>query len=378
MKKSISVLLKVAFWVVFLHNTGVLKQLSFDFSSKISREQQIKGERFQYAFLEKELQKAEKDEQAGIRYSPYTYFATVERLYQIQDSIGFRPFETQTIQLQRLLNGSISDKVYSYDDVARAREKFKKTLTPEQPDVSTFSRREIANWWKSLYLHMLPFVFLLFLLWIREGKYSSILSLKSPFCFIIALLLHPILIGWSVYRWWKNTGKGFIAETEIRRRKKNLFAKLSEEERVLIDHFVKSKVSFKLFLKQASIFGHKQHSIGTALVAVLICVITAQTRGQQAQMPQCVSYSVQSTLQHGPLVTLEVDVGTVHDSCWYEMVLLDDGRWCPRFHLVHTAKNMLFILSKGYWKNQEPIPIWILNSNSTMPSIEYHIQSFKK
>lgn len=373
MKKSIPVLLKVAFWVVFLYNTGVLKNLSFDFSSKISREQQIKGEQFQYAFLEKEVQKAKEDEQKGIRYSPYTYFATIERLYKIQDSIGFYPFEHQTMDLQRMLNSSIFDKVYSNDDITKAREKFKETLTPEQPKISDFSKSEVAAWWKALYLNMLPFVFVLFLLWVKEKKYSGFLSLKSPVCFIIALLLHPILIGWSVYRWWNNRGKEFIAETEIRRRKKNIFAKISEEERGLIDHFVNSRISFKLFLKKASVFGAKRHSFATAFIAVIICASTARAVEQHSQQEHRASYTTQISLQHVPPLIVDTDIGYEHDSCWYQESPSDS--WCiTRVSLEHFMKNIFFILSKGYWDNQEPVPIWILNNKKVILCITKPIQ----
>ncbi len=211
-----------------------------------------------------------------------------------------------------------------------------------------------------MYLSMLPFAFLLFLLWIWQGKEPTRLSLKSPLCFIFLLVLHPIYIFWVVRKWWVEVLKEATAEVEVRRRKRNLFAWLSKEERAFVERFAKSNLSFSEMRIQAEAFGQRKHYLFIAIVAVI--AVSISHRLIAAYSHEVPSPSVETvTVDHSTVTTVDADVGC--DVSYSDSHLLygvfTEPPWDPLILRIHLwIRQLRFKLSNGYERLLDPIPLY--------------------
>lgn len=355
MKNTVIVFAKIAFWVVFLCNTGCMHELVSPFSSKgnMSREQQENAIKIIGESIKLKLDFAEKKIEKGGVFSPAEYFEMIKEKCVLQDSLHcyFNAYSYQD-DLQELLNQELRKGICSYEDLDRAR-----TVSGVEHMIpktcGSFPKIDIPVWLHDVYFSMLPFVVLLFLLWIWEGKESSILSIRSPLCFIILVLLHPIYITALVVKWWRRTSKSFVAEVEIRRRKKNIFVRLSTEERSLVTVFAKSSATFKEFISWAESLGHRKYSIGIAIIAVIISAVSIQLHAQPVSVvdnPTKSYFKIEASCYQAHLV--DHDVGEFEcevQPITCEIVFL--SRRIRKHDVYH------FLLSSGYPECREPVPI---------------------
>lgn len=355
MKNIIIVFGKLTFWVVFLWNTGWIQFLASSNDPGISKEQQWRADSVLSQFVSKKLEIYQQRVQAGYVFTPEEYFEYLKEKRVLEDSLHYSSFVISNINaLQDILSEELRSGRCSYEALAHARKESGiegSMLKNAQP----FPHISIMSWLLHLYLHMIPFVILLFFLWIWERKESEVLSLKSPLCFFILVCIHPIYITRLVMKWWKKVGKSVAAEIEVRRRKQNLLARLSIEERSFITAFAKNKLTVQEFISWTEKVGYRRHSMACALIAIFISILTSEIPGRPIAHGSGETVVSLSQETHVLNQFVDHDIGNhIRDG---DVVLSVCELTGPVKTVSRYISSYRYLLSNGYTQSCEPVPI---------------------
>lgn len=362
MKKTLVMLYKVAFWIIFLHYFGIFRFIAsspLDSSRpNISYQETIQREQVVRTYLNKEIEQAITQEKNGGHYSPYEYFQALKEMYRLEDSIGFEiPFNSGIQTLQQHMQASLTAKFYDYNDIAKARDESNVVNRLHQKNTHNLdlSWSSIKNWLWQLYLHMLPYTLFLFLIWIYQRKENAYeLSIKSPVCFLFLLLIHPLYIVVVVRRAWMEFG----AEVELRRRKKNAFARLSTEETLLIAKLAKSSISFKEYLSHMKVLGTRKHSFWIAVIAIVMADVPVSATIQSSTLVPCAQTALSHASDTPPAIVCDVGVRTGPSFATIHEI----DSWCIiaplLIAMLYGNISIHILLSSGYPETREPVPLY--------------------
>ena len=242
------------------------------------REQNIRTYEFEER-LDKRFREVRKIVDEGGVYSPYDYFDDY-----LWIKVGLKRIKINRViylsQIQTYLHQMCSQSLkhgYTDEDIEKARTKYEQKYEEalgEPSPLSVSSRKPIdykALWrWlcKAYWSNMLIAVFL-YLIWIFENSHSA-LFIPKPFKAVILVVFYPIYITRIIIT---NTASVF-SEAEIRRRKDNLFAPLSQEEIAKLKDRAKRGLSYFEWRSELNGSGlGPKHGMALALAATVILLI---------------------------------------------------------------------------------------------------------
>jgi len=267
-KRVITVLLKLALFICFLIKVGFFSYFGqlVDASNKsITAEEYLKIERFVQSKYDKEKNNP--------NYKAKDYF---NDLLEIREKYG----NTSVIQISWLQG--ISNQNSTADEITAAVLEFRPKIDPGYDsreeafgEIKKAGWSGVFNWFGGSYIYLLPWVFLLFVIWAFEGSDSKKTFFKNPFGFVISLAIYPLVIIYLVVKWFRLMERQVRITTELRRTKEKIFCVLSDDEILKIKNFAQSSLPILTWRKQLRIEGKgPQHSfVGVLLVTVLFMVV---------------------------------------------------------------------------------------------------------
>lgn len=370
-KEGFTGICKFAFWCMFLYYVGLFHLIaSFFRSNMIEEGSRAKQEMVINKFVEKEYTEVKNRMNACGKYSPREYFEMLRMVYHLEDSVGIaNGYQFTTLnQLQQYMIQSVKNGLYSWDEIDQARDWFYKNPLPAVQKLPKIQHPHICeryichltipnlfNWILYVYLHMLPFVFGLFLIWIWQRKDPVTLSLKSPLSFLLLVFLHPVYMTIIIARAWISFFREWTAHVEIRRRKKNIFEKLSKEERAFIKAFAKNALSFKEFFQWAETLGKRRHIAIFAVVATVLCSIPYAKAEDTTRVPSHDTVQTADTLHNN---SIDIDIGHQQVAI-FTIPRLYDLVPPPALNvIIWYGTKFHFLLPSGYQRDLEPIPLY--------------------
>lgn len=384
MKQNLAVLVKVLVWLGFFINSGIPSALWGSLGKKesatfmlhgveIKRQQHSREEEGRFSIRmtlwedKKEAEAQERIDRGG-SYTSDSYFSD---LREFVDSVQRFGQEPTGLLMTRLSVLDLRSRSQQETDVARDKyfPEMRAQRIEQQKHRVPFSEtcfqamRSISAWWLNWYLHSLWLALILFLVWkFEENEYTKI-RFRSPVSFSIALVLYPIVIGYNIRKWWKNTR----GEIEIRRSKDKIFSLLSNDEIALAKDFAKSELSLKQFKNNLRLKGYvPKYSVVAVLFAMVIMVfiprsvLSQQIGSDQREAIYQVTNSYDyfhSTDNHVPGIEKIAPVAV--------MKFQDAFDFIPPVRIGTRMfwKFLVSVLCKGHNRDLEPIPL-IVKSNS--------------
>jgi len=260
--------------VLFLNNIGLFS-IDLSKSEYVTAPEKPDGGKGDIQYLNEKVRRAEK---LGRAYSPDCYFTDLTdiKLKQKANDFDRRALEYVQRSIENLLqvfNNNLKDsqRRLSYEDytnllcqVELSRNKHQLILlSPEdkrahealelkraQPGYWRGVLIKVMNWLSLFYLKNMPLAFVLLLLWWYKDKETF--RVNNPLSFLICLLLYPLII----IRVWKKQldleGRVFAMSIELKRRQKDIFALISDDELSDLKRFARSnlKISdYRLYLE---------------------------------------------------------------------------------------------------------------------------------
>jgi hypothetical protein len=146
--------------------------------------------------------------------------------------------------------------------------------------LSTLSN--LLAWASRVYCKNFFLALTLLLTWLYQKEET--LRFKNPLSFLICLLAYPILIPRVWLRKLDVHTREFALAVEFKRRDRDLFSLISENEWEDIKRFAKSNLKISDYRKYLDNQGmERRHALATAMIAIIILMIT------------CVSLPIQAT-----------------------------------------------------------------------------------
>lgn len=278
-------------------------------------------------YLESTLDLAKKKVAAGDVYTPADYFTDMKLAYQKKIEIGLKlpgPDFFIFPQLNELTKNylkNLSRKKLKAEMIKAEgyAEDYKEFIDPGRvPREKTFNELKSLGWQKIfiwllfVYLKVMPFAFILFLIWATEIWEDEKLHFPKPFRFLLLLIFYPIIIVWVLIKNLKREARDYLAEAEYRRTKQNLFSCLSEQEIQKIKDFKASTLSISIWWKQLTDLGLKpKHCLASALIVTLLInffpiLSQAEKKGRNACLSEITSGQ---TNQHLARMSIDNDHG---------------------------------------------------------------------
>lgn len=247
MKKGLIVLAKVLLSVLFLYNIGFFNLDFTKFFNEFRKSEPFnpEGQKKIANFVNGKVRMATKK---GEKYSPYDYFNDLYDIETLQKSLkGVISYHVLANELLILHQENLRKNLFSRQDIDKARELYKEKRDPgslarEQLKLEMAKKNfwpDLLSWLLHFYLKNLPLAFILFLLW--RYKEKGTLKISNPFSLLISTLFYPIVIGLVVYEALSEKSRYYLAEAELRRTKKKMFAILSPDEIEDLRRFAKSR-----------------------------------------------------------------------------------------------------------------------------------------
>jgi hypothetical protein len=129
-----------------------------------------------------------------------------------------------------------------------------------------------------LYVKMMPFAFLLFVIWLYEfycryGRWEKKQEtpFPDPLRFLLVLLGYPLVFAFFTWKSMEEKGRNIVAQAELRRTKRDLFGALSREELSWLKEFKENNLSLSVWKKHlASLNLKPRHCLVAAIIATLV------------------------------------------------------------------------------------------------------------
>lgn len=335
------------------------------------------------AFLEGLVKQAKAKYSSGQVYSPTDYFGDLQKLDKVKHaSCDGAPLKDGMIFKLRELAMESLKHGYTEEDMYRASNEYKDFLSgaAEGRESTRSNLKEmgllgVLQWLIIFYLKNLPLALILYLVWIREenGRFKF----PRPLRFLLALVLYPVIISRSVWRWLRREGRELYAEAEIRRTKKQLFTYLSDEELTRVKGFANSSLSFSHWKRQLAKSGLKpRHGLALALVVTFVFLMLPRPSKAEAKGAKMIRDGSivleQMAMTHLPRMSTDADGSQMiqkifptdqdADADWptvdYFQVI--QAAWVPDYL---TRKYLLF-------REIFHIPIWAVHFEMAITSIQ--------
>lgn len=233
-------------------------------------------------FINDKVQQAKQQETKGAPYSPYDYFRDIDEIFKKQEELRVSTSIFNEIFVLREISFRNLGNIYTNEDVNNAKQMYNEHVDLElkKKNKTTLSKstnmKDVLAWLLWLYLKTFPIALLLYGIWMEQDfreKHKKML-LRSPFSFLLALALYPIVISISIGMSLKDAGRRVFAEAELRSTRYKLFTLLSNDEISAIRDFAKSNLTisdWKNHLRAQGLIA--RHSFILALVATLFFML---------------------------------------------------------------------------------------------------------
>jgi hypothetical protein len=295
----------------------------------------------------------------GGLYTPVKYFTDMRDInsYCKKNGIGRKPILESLLGLMQMSldrDHSLYETLDSARDIAIPGSFAWDKKYKDQP----INWRPITQWSVGLYLHMLPWVFILFLLWLYEENNLKKFQMRNPLNFILLVVLHPIILFWAVSAWWINTGRETLGKIEIRRTKKRLFSLFSQDELALIEQFTKSTMSLKEFRKLHGRTLRHSFSITVVCSLLIICMPCLAKNYCTTSTIRTATYLTNSRVQasiRGSTSYLKHDTKESPPSTQaLTLIRISMNRGFKRLYYTCTTS---YLLSKGHRRTLDHVPL---------------------
>lgn len=374
MKKALIVSFKIIFWVVFFYHLGIFKFIASSkpdpnnpYNENIveksgSREEQAVLDAQMFGLYNKKVELAKEKVSKGGIYTPTDYFTDMRdiNLFRREKGVLQRPFYAE---LQDLMQKGFNQNESLIKTMDAAREIAVPGSVYYDNRKAAFKTNwaPIRNWWLNLYLTILPWAFILFLIWGYEGSDLKKIRVKNPLNFLLSLALYPLVIFIAVRAWWINIGRHVAASVEVRRTKEKMFSLFSQDEIALVKQFAKSRISLKEFrvLHGKSL----QHGFTIALVfTIFLYCVPRVSYSQEILVIQVNTFSLSSVSMQvsirGSTYYLEKEkvmgIRTTSEVDLMSSIVTED-----RSKVLYYLCIFLYILSKGYRRALDHIPLLV-------------------
>ncbi len=287
---------KTLLFLLFLYNIGIFS-IDLPKSDYVSAPEKSDRGRGDIEYLNEKVRRAEK---LGRGYTPEHYFADLTDIKLKQKANDFDRYALMAVHqsIQNLLQvfhnnladgrRRLSDAEYEQlmSQLEVARHKHQMRLDPEhqkaqdaleakmaQPGYWTGVFIKVINWLSLFYLKNLPLAFILILLWWYKDKQSF--RINNPLSFLICLLLYPVIII-RVWRKQFNLGsRMFAMSIELKRRQKDIFALISDDELSDLKRFAKSNLKISDYRTYLENRGFTNRQALTPLVLMTTVLLLA-------------------------------------------------------------------------------------------------------
>lgn len=280
MKNIIPTLIKLGLVVLFIQNIG-----GWDFVQKAHQSsnensptpQQLS--QIERLTLEK-IRSAEEIVAQGRIYSPDDYFQDLLAIDSYARSLGLKNswFNMNVIMLQNVVQKQVANQKITNHQITAAVQRYKGQLDNQRTNNHSFAPVD----WSTVFFSAAGYLWLqyqsnlffglaLFLVWFYQGKQS--LMIRSPFSFILAVAVYPVIIGISWYQGLRGFGRGVYGEAVARKFKYRIFDLLAENEVEVIKQFVAGRITRHHLDSRFSQGRTAQRSVIVALLATMILLI---------------------------------------------------------------------------------------------------------
>lgn len=271
-------------------------------------------------FISEKINNAKMKISSGEKYTSTEYFQDLKEINMQVKASGKRDY-TPYYMINELFDLSWQSLKTKADSVALeiARKDYQNYIDPSgenrkesQAIFNSITWKIALTWLILIYFKIMPFAFAWLFSWLferseEEGKFFW----PKPFRFLLMLVLYPIILPIFFIKFWRIKGREYLAETELRRTKDDLFGRLSEDELKKIKLFSQSKLTFSAWQQQIYALGLKpKHAFATAMaVALLLTFIPALTQAETKTKEnfQHKIYLQQVIDQHAARISIEND-----------------------------------------------------------------------
>jgi hypothetical protein len=272
---------------------AIVDDITKESVNQISPEERIRQTEEARKLVEEKIVLANQQMDKGRVYSPYDYFRDLIDVEKVNPQLGISVLAA-IYKLQALSSKSIEQGIFSWDDIDRAREKYKCNLTQdlEKSRIETFEKlkasgwKGIGSWLLGIYLWNLLPVALLYLVWmLQEQEVEERLRFPKPLNFIWTVLAHPFYLTIIFAKWWRKQGREWRLEVEYRRTKQKLFVYLSDEEKRRIKEFAQSGLSiwsWRRLLQSQEL--RTAHSVAAVLCVMMLIAILPRLSGADSML----------------------------------------------------------------------------------------------
>lgn len=360
-KRIITVLLKLVLFICFLINIGFFSHFVRSLNTShesITTEQFLQLERFVQTKVDKERNNP--------NYKAKDYF---NDLLEIREKYG----NTSVVQISWLQD--ICNKNSSRDEITAAAIEFRSKIDPGNEsreeafaDIKKAGWSGVFAWFGSSYLYLLPWVFLLFIIWAFEGSENKQTFFKNPFGFFISLAIYPLIIVYLIIRWITLTERQVRISVELRRTKEKIFCVLSDDEILKIKNFAQSSLPIFTWRKQLRLEGKSpQHSFVTALLVTVLFMVVGNSLLQAAEnysLPKEVTITQSLVNNASPPGSTFSNINLVAE----DILLLTPYEELRQEKLGQVYINLVVRYFAGFVMKIEHIPnmltaIWLTNRN---------------
>ncbi len=210
-------------------------------------------------FWKGRLHKITATEPAYYSYTPDCYFADLYTAKQIWYDLTGSDNLPAFILLQNEVMRVMERQNPSRASIDAARSKYFPELDDAEPINWKAAWLALLSWLLRQYLFGLPFVGLLFCLWVYENPYFRRFA-GSPIKLLFVTLLWPLFLWLVLKRKFEDHYFSIVAETLVRRTKKSLTGTLTKTERLLVRELPTKRLGilqgFQLLLNQGHILRH--------------------------------------------------------------------------------------------------------------------------
>ncbi len=247
MKKFILILIKVGLGGIFLYNIGLFNinytRLFGGMEKTVPYNHDNELKLIRYV-----NEKIHRAEAKSSKYGPFDYFRDLYETERFAKTLtGTTNYHMRILPLLDCFSRNVNRRYFSSEEISRAQTYFNELKSPgitakKLKETEEFRRNawpDLCNWFLHFYLENLPLAFILFLLWWYKEK--GTLRISNPLSFVISVIFYPIVIGLVIYEVFSEGSRYYLAEAELRRTKKKMFAILSPDEIADLRRFAKSR-----------------------------------------------------------------------------------------------------------------------------------------
>ncbi|MDD4412222.1 MAG: hypothetical protein PHR00_01090 [Patescibacteria group bacterium] len=272
------------------------------------------------AFIQAKIDK----EQLNQEYKAENYF---NDYYEVEEKFGF----VNSMLIGRLQG--MAQENSTTEEMSTVAKKFKEKIEAKishrdefMANVRDLRLVGILTWLANAYLYLLPWFFVLFVIWAIEGSDNKKTFFRHPLGFTVSIIVYPAIAIYVLVKWMILTERKVLVATELRRTKENIFCAFSEDEVAKIKKITQGSLSASNWRKSLGIEGKKNyHAFSAAMTVVVLLMIVSkplllEAENYSTSKTMLTNQSTKSTINILPTTSPPANFHDNDSSVWWEKI----------------------------------------------------------